>query len=408
MLSKERLRINKKEVLDHHGLSYNSIKDTSQGSWNTFDVFQCTNESSKILAMRRLREDILKSRFQSKKYTPEELQKRFDEELEITECMALFGLAPRLQEVLYEIHSEFLVKKNNAEEPLKSYIYIPDVFDGSLHSFVFKNPLDLIRPGKTLKSSAHEIGSALVDLCLQMKELDYCNLDIKLGNIVVRIDPWDIRFIDFDPGYMRSRQKDEEILEMIRENFLLNQQDSVSYLRIFYGVIMILFLALECHKYVTKPTQSTQKSLLLEFIRSFRKRLRQIPVTCIPLFDVISKEKNELIEKIIERCLHYNFLEKKLNQIKDVKKAFNSLTKAQQESPCDQKHVNKAKQFLKEARKPYIIPALRETLTSFTTSENDASLVQALSSSQNHALNPRQLDLTSWHKYSKKFKKKLA
>ena len=399
MTGRERLKIEKTRILDHNGTLYNSIKDSAKGSWNSFDIFQNANDPKEMLAVRRLRDDILADRFKSKRISPEELQERFDDEFNITQYMALCMLAPQLREVLYEIHPEYILKNTN--KPLKSYIYIPDAFDGSLHFFIFKSPQSLTSDGN-LQESATNIANNLVDLCLQFKELDYCNLDVKFGNIVMKLSNNDIRFIDFDPGYMRSLDADKQILDKLQGEYGLNTEQSKSFLRLFYGVIMIIFLKLECCKYLNRDLNSMQTSILKEFNKVFLKSLRRISVPMgILLSEPILKHNYPLIEGIIDRCLQYNYMDDRLHKIPKIKSAAMALTKLQNTENCNSRLLNQSKRTIKELKRPYIIPALKLEIKKLFPKSDLNDFPNNLNAPVNYSQNPRPFDELSWHDHRK-------
>ena len=396
MGSQERLQFVGSNLRDATGLLYEPVDIPMQGSWNTFVVFKCPSQPSKSFAIRRLRTDVVKKRFENKSVTPKDVQKRLDDEFAITKLMALTSIAPRLLEVLHEYHPEFPLSFEG-DEFLKSYIYIPETYDCSLHKYIFKN---LEEQDVPYKKSAHEIAHTINDLCFQMKELDYCNLDIKLGNIVIKLSPFDLRFIDFDPYYMSGLRKDEALIQNIASNLSLTTEDARGFLRLFYGVIMILFLKLECQKAISRNVQKRRLGFLKQMVKVFDRRLRSI---CVPLYrifdETIVSQDHRLINLIVDRCQQYNYMEDKLNKVEHIKAAFDNFNRLNNGSSAQAKKIQEAKKELKEERAPYIIPTLRNELRESLDKLCEASISSSLASPATLAKNLRPFDEKSWHKH---------
>ena len=213
---------------DSDGKDISPNRDKAAGSWNVFHTFQ----DHPSVAIRRPRLEVIASKIVQDKVSARELGVRIKQEARTWSLLAAAGIAPLIYGMRVFKHS---VSKGTEIELItavpKKYAFSLDVY---------------LKGAERPRKEIEEVCGRVIELCFALSDLGYCHLDLKFANIVLDLDPLEVRFIDFDPQYMRDVVGDAHLLSLIER--AVRSSSACDVLRLFYVLIMLAWLALAAEK----------------------------------------------------------------------------------------------------------------------------------------------------------------
>ena len=280
------------ETRDVHFVGYlgeelSPTKAPPSGSWNVFQTFP----DYPTVAIRRPRTEVIASKILQDKLSARELRVRIKEEARIWSILAAAGVAPLIYGMRAFKHS---VSKGTEIELItavpKKYALSVDVYLKGIE-----------RP----RNEIERICDRVVKLCYGVADLGYCHLDLKFANIVMDIEPLEVRFIDFDPQYMRDIGRDAPLLSVIDQ--MLSSSTACDVLRLFYVLLMLAWVTLAAEKHANRAGAKSGEANNYALARKcFSRAANDVRGPFVLFFTVPGLADSALMSLATRRMIQYN------------------------------------------------------------------------------------------------------
>lgn len=274
------------------------------GSWNAFHTFK----RLKGAAFRRAHPGEMQERIAKGLMTHAEAQQRLDKELDTTLKLATAGVGPAVLAQRKDYHAG----ERDGSLPLHTYTTMPERYEGSVRSYLRKG-------GRAGRLEASQLGELIVAQAFRTADMGYCHLDLKFENMVWRRQntssatrPLDLRFIDFDPKYMRDISEDAPLVRALAGHLATSKAVACNVVRLFYVVLMLLSVRMQAEKILLRLKGDGGKAAAAERgrVRAVKRALSQALRTFYGPFDSFfgaSVRDAALLDLACERMYNYKY-----------------------------------------------------------------------------------------------------